>query len=146
MAEVGLDASWRRFLGSLGYAVLLLHWQIGIDRLNWDANDVTVFLVVMGICWLITWRAWPAVEITWNFFTSPEAKRAYRPTWSHVLGALGLSLGLGLMFALLLLIAGRGSDVDPGGLGRGVLLFALIFYIAWPAIVVRWRRLRIQNP
>jgi hypothetical protein len=140
-----MDAAWQQLFGSLGCAVLLLHWQIGLDRLTWDPNDVMIFLVVLGICWLITWRAWPAVEIAWKILASPEVKRAYRPTWPHVLGALGVSVGLGVLTAFPLLMAGRDSDVDFGGLAGGVLLFALVFYIAWPALVGRWRRMRGQS-
>jgi hypothetical protein len=140
-----MDASWRQFLGSLASAVLLLHWQIGLDRLTWDPNDAMVILVILGICWLITWRAWPAVEITWDFFTSPEAKRAYRPTWPQVLGALGLGLVLAVATAIPLLLAGRESDVDFGARAQGGLLVALIFFIAWPALVVRWRQARTRS-
>ena len=105
-----------------------------------------MFSVIPGICWLIAWRAWSAVEIIWEFSTSPEVKRAYAPTWPHVLGALCLGLALAFAPAIPLLLAGRESDVDLGARARGGLLFALIFSIAWPAIVVRCRRLRMQNP
>ena len=144
--EGGMDASWRHFFGSLGCALLLLNWLLGIDRLTWDPNDVTIFLIILGICWLITWRAWPAVEIAWEFFASPAAKRAYRPTWPHVLGAFGLSLGIALASALPLLMAGRGDDVDFGARSGGVLLLALILYIVWPVIAMTWRRLRTLMP
>ena len=140
-----MDASWRQFFGSLACALLLLNWLVGIDRLTWDPNDVTIFLVILGICWLIAWRAWPAVEITWEFFASPEVKRASAPTWPHVLGALCLGLALAFATAIPLLLAGREGDVDLGARSGGVLLFGLIFYIAWPAIVVKWRRVRTRS-
>ena len=144
--EGGKDASWRRFFGSLVCAALLLPWLFGIDRLPRDADDAASVALFLGICWIIAWRAWPAVEIAWEFFTSPAAKRAYAPMWPHVLGALSLGLALAFATAIPLLLAGRESDVDPGARARGSLLFALIFYIAWPAIVAPWRRLRMQNP
>lgn len=140
-----MDASWRQFIGLLVCAALLLPWLFGIDRLPSDADDAASFALFLGICWLIAWRAWPAVEIAWEFFAAPEVKRAYRPTWSHVLGAVGLSLGLLLAPALFLLTLSRNIEADLGGMVRQGLLYALVFYIAWPAIVVRWRRLRAAN-
>jgi hypothetical protein len=125
--------------------VLILLWVFGLDDLTRDSGDVANFTIVLTVIWLITWRAWPAVEITWEFFTSPAAKRAYRPTWSHVLGALGLGLGLTLLPALFLLTVSRNIEANLGGLGLRLLLYSLGFYIAWPAMVVRWRRLRTRS-
>jgi hypothetical protein len=150
VAEVGVDPLWRRLIGSLVCAAFILPWMFGIDRLPSDADDAASFAIFLGICWLIAWRAWPAVEITWEFFTSPEARHAYRPTWSHVLGAFGLGMGLILALAFLaslpLVMAGRNPDVEPGTLIRGMLQFTLVFYVFWPAIVVRWRRVRTPAP
>lgn len=144
--ESGMDASWRRFFGSLVCAALLLPWVFGIDRLPRDADDAASFALFLGICWFIAWRAWPAVAITWEFLASPEVKRAYAPTWPHVLRAFGLGLGLLLAPALFLLTMSSNIEVDLGDLARTLLVYTLIFYIAWPAIVVRWRRLRASNP
>ena len=123
--------------------MLLLHWQFGIDRLAWESNDLATLGVVLAMCWLITWRAWPALEITRAFLISPEAGLAYRPTWPHVLGALGLGLVWPVATAIPLLLADRASDVDFGARTRGGLLLALICYIVWPALVIKWRQVRI---
>jgi hypothetical protein len=70
------------------------------------------------------------VVIGSEFFTSPEARRAYRPTSPHVLEALGLGLALAFVTAIPLLLAGSESGVDLGARARGGLPFALILYIA----------------
>jgi hypothetical protein len=143
--EVGTDASWRQFFGSLVCAALLLPWFFGIDRLPRDAGDAASLAIFLGLCWLITWRAWPAVEIAWETFASPEARRAYLPTWPHALGALGLGVGFLLAPALFQLPLSTSIEFDPAVLARRLLVNALIFYIAWPALVVGWRRLRTGN-
>lgn len=137
---------WRRIVGSLGIAVLILNWMFGADNLTRDFSDVANGSIVLAVIWLITYRAWPALEITWDFFTSPEAKRAYRPTWPHVLGAFGLSLGVQLFLVLFALTLSRNIEVDPWALLRTVLIDAVIAYIAWPAVVMKWRHWRARQP
>lgn len=55
---------WRRIVGSLGFAVLVLVWMFDIDGLTRDSSDVANVSIVLTIIWIVTYRAWPALQIT----------------------------------------------------------------------------------
>ncbi len=130
-----------RIAGSLVVALLLLFVMFGARGWIGEPGGVWGAAVLMAIVGLIVYRVWPTYGYLREFFTMPEAKRAYRPTWPHVIGAIGISLGVHLLFVLFLLTISRDIIINYGGWLRSMVIFAALAYLSWPAIVVKWRRM-----
>jgi hypothetical protein len=140
-----MDLRARRIAGSLVLALILLHWTFGLPEVaSWlrDPGGPGVVAVVLAIAWFVADRVWLAAGILWHRFASPAVQRAYRPTWPHMLGAAGVSLGLHLLLLVLLLTMSRNVAPDWGGLARSLLTVAAVTYVVWPAIVLRCRQWR----